>query len=88
MVTAIAVPIDGQARIVSSSRDKSVLVWNLDPLALSANGLVGEGESDSTALGKPFRRLTGHSHFVQVWLTAYLIRSKQNILRCIVVLYE
>jgi guanine nucleotide-binding protein subunit beta-2-like 1 protein len=64
-VTAIAVPIDGQARIVSSSRDKSVLVWNLDPLALSANGLVGEGESDSTALGKPFRRLTGHGHFVQ-----------------------
>ncbi|KAJ3684962.1 hypothetical protein LUZ61_014126 [Rhynchospora tenuis] len=64
-VTAIAIPIDGQNRIVSSSRDKSVLVWNLDPLAYSSGGLVGEGESDSTALGKPQRRLTGHSHFVQ-----------------------
>ncbi|KAJ1689647.1 hypothetical protein LUZ63_013802 [Rhynchospora breviuscula] len=64
-VTAIAVPIDGQARIVSSSRDKSVLVWNLEPSALSAVGSVAEGETDPTALGKPFKRLTGHSHFVQ-----------------------
>ncbi|XP_078153474.1 small ribosomal subunit protein RACK1z-like [Carex rostrata] len=64
-VTAITVPINGQARIVSSSHDKSVIVWNLDPLALSANGLVGEGESDSAVLGKPFRCLTGHRNFVK-----------------------
>ncbi|KAF3339974.1 guanine nucleotide-binding protein subunit beta-like protein [Carex littledalei] len=65
MVTAIAVQIKGQARIVSSSRDKSLLVWNLNSLALSANGLVGEGESAPTVLRKPFHRLTGHAHYVQ-----------------------
>ncbi|KAF6163521.1 hypothetical protein GIB67_002526 [Kingdonia uniflora] len=51
MVTAIATPIDNSDMIVSSSRDKSVLVWRL----------TKEGES----YGVPHRRLTGHSHFVQ-----------------------
>ncbi|URE36552.1 guanine nucleotide-binding protein [Musa troglodytarum] len=61
MVTAIAAPIDNSNMVVSSSRDKSVLVWNLtkDALAASADG-TGVG-----TYGVPRHRLTGHSHFVQ-----------------------
>jgi guanine nucleotide-binding protein subunit beta-2-like 1 protein len=40
--------------LISSSRDKSVLVWKLDPTA-------EEGES----YGKATKMYTGHSHFVQ-----------------------
>nr|CAD1823380.1 unnamed protein product [Ananas comosus var. bracteatus] len=57
VVTAIATPIDNSDRIVSSSRDKSVLVWKLTKDAASAGG--------DAAYGVPQRRLTGHSHFVQ-----------------------
>ncbi|RZC61342.1 hypothetical protein C5167_023095 [Papaver somniferum] len=51
MVTAIACPIDNSDMIVSSSRDKSILVWTL----------TKQGEN----YGVPKRRLTGHGHFVQ-----------------------
>ncbi|KAK6927893.1 WD40 repeat [Dillenia turbinata] len=51
MVTAIATPIDNADMIVSSSRDKSVMVWHLT--------------KDEGNFGVPRRRLTGHSHFVQ-----------------------
>lgn len=51
MVTAIATPIDNSDIIVSSSRDKSVILWHLS--------------KESKAYGVPRRRLTGHSHFVQ-----------------------
>ncbi|KAG9445987.1 hypothetical protein H6P81_012115 [Aristolochia fimbriata] len=50
-VTAIATPIDNSDMIVSSSRDKSVLLWHLT--------------KEETNYGVPRRRLTGHSHFVQ-----------------------
>ncbi|KAI3995538.1 hypothetical protein MKX01_023283 [Papaver californicum] len=51
MVTDIACPIDNSDMIVSSSRDKSILVWSL----------TKQGEN----YGIPNRRLTGHGHFVQ-----------------------
>ncbi|KAI3979240.1 hypothetical protein MKX01_007716 [Papaver californicum] len=51
MVTAIACPIDNSDMIVSSSRDKSILVWSL----------TKQGEN----YGIHNRRLTGHGHFVQ-----------------------
>ncbi|XP_068641031.1 small ribosomal subunit protein RACK1-like [Aristolochia californica] len=51
MVTAIATPIDNSDSIVSSSRDKSVLLWHLT--------------KEESTFGVPRRRLTGHSHFVQ-----------------------
>ncbi|XP_010540016.1 PREDICTED: receptor for activated C kinase 1A [Tarenaya hassleriana] len=51
MVTAIATPIDNADTIVSSSRDKSVILWKLT--------------KDDKAYGVPQRRLTGHSHFVE-----------------------
>jgi len=52
-VTSIATTIEAPNTIVSGSRDKSVIVWDL-----SANG--GENR-----FGAAKRRLTGHSHFVQ-----------------------
>ncbi|KAL4340599.1 hypothetical protein GQ457_08G035720 [Hibiscus cannabinus] len=51
MVTAIAVPIDNSDMIVTSSRDKSIILWHLT--------------KDEKTFGVPRRRLTGHSHFVQ-----------------------
>lgn len=51
MVTAIATPIDNSDMIVTSSRDKSIILWHLT--------------KDDKTYGVPRRRLTGHSHFVQ-----------------------
>ncbi|XP_042423043.1 guanine nucleotide-binding protein subunit beta-like protein isoform X1 [Zingiber officinale] len=61
VVTAIAAPIDNSDMIVSSSRDKSLLVWNLTKDS-PTSGVDGSGEG---YYGVPRRRLTGHSHFVQ-----------------------
>lgn len=61
VVTAIAAPIDNSDMIVSSSRDKSLLVWHLTKDATAA-GVDGAGGG---SYGVPRRRLTGHSHFVQ-----------------------
>ncbi|KAK8914127.1 hypothetical protein KSP39_PZI023558 [Platanthera zijinensis] len=55
-VTAIASPIDSTDMIVSSSRDKSILVWDLNK---------DQSFSDGSSAGVTRRRLTGHSHFVQ-----------------------
>ncbi|KAM3331986.1 hypothetical protein ACQJBY_027691 [Aegilops geniculata] len=58
VVTAIATPIDNSPFIVSSSRDKSLLVWDLtNPIQAT--------QDSSSEYGVPFRRLTGHGHFVQ-----------------------
>ncbi|KAI3443306.1 uncharacterized protein J3R85_000237 [Psidium guajava] len=51
MVTAIAIPIDNSDMIVTSSRDKSIILWRLT--------------KEDKVYGVPRRRLTGHSHFVQ-----------------------
>ncbi|KAK1299150.1 Guanine nucleotide-binding protein subunit beta-like protein [Acorus calamus] len=59
-VTAIAASPFESDTIVSSSRDKSVLVWNLSPNDTS--NVIDVAKSD---YGVPRRRLTGHSHFVQ-----------------------
>ncbi|KAF2317451.1 hypothetical protein GH714_022405 [Hevea brasiliensis] len=50
-VTAIATPIDNSDMIVSSSRDKSIILWHLT--------------KEEKTYGVPRRRLTGHSHFVE-----------------------
>ncbi|CAI9754558.1 unnamed protein product [Fraxinus pennsylvanica] len=50
-VTAIATPIDNSDMIVTSSRDKSIIVWDLT--------------KEDRTYGVARRRLTGHSHFVQ-----------------------
>jgi len=52
-VTAIATTIEAPDMIISSSRDKSIIVWKL------------ERDNASDSFGKPVRRLKGHSHFVQ-----------------------
>ena len=52
-VTAIATPLDPASDVVlSASRDKSVIVWNLT-------------REEGAAYGHPRRALRGHSHFVQ-----------------------
>ncbi|GAU21645.1 hypothetical protein TSUD_251280 [Trifolium subterraneum] len=51
VVTAIATPIDNSDMIVTASRDKSIILWNLT--------------KEEKTYGVPLRRLTGHSHFVQ-----------------------
>jgi len=50
-VTSIATTPEKPNTIVSSSRDKSLIVWNL--------------ERDATSVGAPQRRLNGHSHFIE-----------------------
>ncbi|KAG1330599.1 putative Guanine nucleotide-binding protein subunit beta-like protein [Cocos nucifera] len=64
VVTAIATPSDNSDMIVSSSRDKSVLVWHLmkdSPIAVAGDSAT----SAAPSYGIPRRRLTGHSHFVE-----------------------
>ncbi|KAE8663964.1 Guanine nucleotide-binding protein subunit beta-like protein [Hibiscus syriacus] len=51
MVTAIATPIYNSDMIVTSSRDKSIILWQLT--------------KDEKTYAVARRRLTGHSHFVQ-----------------------
>jgi len=53
-VTSIACPQDNSDMILSSSRDKSIIVWNLTR------------DSSTSTYGVPKRRLAGHSGFVQV----------------------
>jgi len=55
-VTSIATTSEDPNLVLSSSRDKSVLVWQLDP---------GHGVGmEDTAYGSARRALRGHSHFV------------------------
>lgn len=49
-VTSIATTDTDPNKIITGSRDKSVLVWNL--------------QQDGDSLGKPVKALRGHSHFV------------------------
>ncbi|XP_048636320.1 receptor for activated C kinase 1B [Brassica napus] len=51
MVTAIATPVDNSDMIVTSSRDKSIILWKLN--------------KDEKSYGVAQRRLTGHSHFAE-----------------------
>jgi guanine nucleotide-binding protein subunit beta-2-like 1 protein len=51
-VTSIATSAENPDMIISGSRDKSIIVWNL----------TRESEQN---YGQPRRSLTGHSHFVQ-----------------------
>ena len=50
-VTGIATSLEVPDMILSSSRDKSIIIWKL--------------ERTEESYGYPQRRLTGHAHFVQ-----------------------
>ena len=50
-VTSIATPLDNSDILLSSSRDKSVILWTLT--------------REEGTYGFPRRALRGHSHFVQ-----------------------
>jgi len=55
-VTAIATTGEQADMIISASRDKSIIVWKLGK---------DEKKEGLDGYGSPFKRLTGHSHFVQ-----------------------
>lgn len=59
-VTSIATTSQNPNMIVSASRDKSLLIWNIEPDA----SVVGD-ECDGISYGKPVRSLHGHTHFVE-----------------------
>jgi len=66
-VTTLAVgqdPTTNKTLLVSGSRDRSLIVWSLDlenPEPINANETA---EPVDWFVGKPFRALKGHSHFV------------------------
>eukprot|EP00823_Brevimastigomonas_motovehiculus_P006867 TRINITY_DN5888_c0_g1_i1.p1 TRINITY_DN5888_c0_g1~~TRINITY_DN5888_c0_g1_i1.p1 ORF type:complete len:345 (-),score=69.97 TRINITY_DN5888_c0_g1_i1:224-1258(-) len=53
-VTALATTMEKSDMLISASRDKSLIVWK-----------INKDAADKESFGKPMRRLTGHSHFVQ-----------------------
>jgi len=59
-VTAIATSREDECKtILTSSRDKSVIVWELNPSATPSY------DRDLTQYGKMKKRLVGHAHYVQ-----------------------
>jgi len=54
-VTCIATSTENPDMLLSGSRDKTIIIWNL----------TRQGGADLTAYGAPRKSLTGHSHFVQ-----------------------
>eukprot|EP01010_Urceolus_cornutus_P000348 NODE_1047_length_1143_cov_3371.956124_g798_i0.p1 GENE.NODE_1047_length_1143_cov_3371.956124_g798_i0~~NODE_1047_length_1143_cov_3371.956124_g798_i0.p1 ORF type:complete len:319 (-),score=62.26 NODE_1047_length_1143_cov_3371.956124_g798_i0:116-1072(-) len=53
-VTSLATPADNSDTLLSASRDKSILQWN-----------IGRSEDGTGVVGTPKRSLIGHSNFVQ-----------------------
>lgn len=51
-VTSIATPLDNSGKLLTSSRDKSLILWEIN-------------KNNSPSYGFAKKRLTGHSHFVQ-----------------------
>jgi len=54
---------DNKPLLVSGSRDRSLIVWKLN-LENPEEIVRAEGEESDFKVGKPFRSLKGHSHFV------------------------
>lgn len=76
-VTSIASPVslDGPDILLSSSRDKSVILWTL----------TREEAGPTGAYGFPRRALRGHSHFVQdvVISSDAQVRARSGTARCV-----
>ena len=65
-ITSLTVGKDanGNPLLVSGSRDRKLIVWNLH-LDAPEEILTSEGrEGKEKKIGQPFRSLSGHSHFV------------------------
>lgn len=56
-VTQMVVNPKDESKLVSCSRDQSLIIWKLEPTSCF-------GQESSASCGKPIRRLKGHSHFV------------------------
>jgi len=63
-VTALTVGSDanGKPLLVSGSRDRSLIVWKLD--LENPEEITQDNEVVDYKVGKPFKALKGHSHFV------------------------
>jgi WD40 repeat protein len=76
-VTSIASPVslDGPDILLSSSRDKSVILWTL----------TREEAGPTGAYGFPRRALRGHSHFVQdvVISSDAQVRARSGTAQCV-----
>jgi guanine nucleotide-binding protein subunit beta-2-like 1 protein len=61
-VTSLAVGKDsnGKTLLVSGSRDKKIIIWNLN----LADAAPVEDKKTEKQVGKPLKALSGHSHFV------------------------
>jgi guanine nucleotide-binding protein subunit beta-2-like 1 protein len=64
-VTSLAVGVDAEGKplLVSGSRDRSLIVWKLD-LENPEEVQSADNEVVESRVGKPFKSLKGHSHFV------------------------
>ncbi len=60
---AVGTDANNKPLLVSGSRDRSLIVWNLD-LDNREEIASGDNEVNDWKVGKPFRSLKGHSHFV------------------------
>jgi len=60
---AVGTDANNQPLLVSGSRDRSLIVWNLD---LENREEISSENNEVTdyKVGKPFKSLKGHSHFV------------------------
>jgi guanine nucleotide-binding protein subunit beta-2-like 1 protein len=55
---------DGSPLVISGSRDKKIIIWNVNlqnPEEITGNS---ENKTDEKLVGKPLKSLAGHSHFV------------------------
>jgi len=59
-VTAIATSAADSTRVLSASRDKTIIVWELKD-----GPVFGDQDGDEVEMGTMKRRLIGHHHFVQ-----------------------
>ncbi|KAJ8442458.1 hypothetical protein Cgig2_022341 [Carnegiea gigantea] len=57
-ITAVETPVDDASRLISASRDKSLMAWSLQPDPARVSTWSG------AKYGRAHRRYTGHSHFV------------------------
>ena len=65
VVTSIVVGKDsnGEPLVVSGGRDKRLIVWKLN--LKNPEPVISEGkETDEKTIGKPYKSLSGHNHFV------------------------
>ena len=64
LVTSLVVGKDSENKplLVSGSRDKKIIIWRLD--LEKVQNVDSENKTEEKEVGRPFKTLTGHNHFV------------------------